>query len=199
MVQPLVNECPGRSMDQLGTPGRTCRPCWAAPGPFPVLGGKAELLHPTPARPLAPAPAQAPRFGETRLLLVPWLLFLYRKISSGPPPPPPHPRASSHAATAFIQPPSQHLEQSHGCPPPCVRAFVRIPQPAFTPFRAQHIVGRTAPLLTEGQLMGSGSEFPFQHSSEWIPNLCLNTSVTGNLLRPWFCCRIILIVRNSSL
>lgn len=111
----------------------------------------------------------------------------------------PPPRASSHAATAFIQPPSQHLEQSHGCPPPCVRAFVRIPQPAFTPFRAQHIVGRTAPLLTEGQLMGSGSEFPFQHSSVWIPNLCLNTSVTGNLLRPWFCCRIILIVRNSSL
>lgn len=93
MVQPLVNECPGRSMDQLGTPGRTCRPCWAAPGPFPVLGGKAELLHPTPARPLAPAPAQAPRFGETRLLLVPWLLFLYRKISSGPPPPPTPPKS----------------------------------------------------------------------------------------------------------
>ena len=176
VVQPLVNECPGGSVEQLDTPGRTCRPCWAAPGSFPVLGGKAELLQPAPARPLAPAAAQAPRFGETRLLLVPWLPFLPRKISSAPPHPPTRPpRASSHAATAFIQPPSQHLEQSHGCQPPCVRAFVRTPQPAFTPFRAQHVVRRTAPLLTEGQLMGGGGEFLFQHSSVWIPNLCLNT------------------------
>ena len=87
VVQPLVNECPGGSVEQLDTPGRTCRPCWAAPGPFPVLGGNAKLLQPAPARPLAPAPAQAPRFGETRLLLVPWLPFLPRKISYTPPPP----------------------------------------------------------------------------------------------------------------
>ena len=81
---------PGGSVEQLDTPGRTCRPCWAAPGPFPVLGGNAKLLQPAPARPLAPAPAQAPRFGETRLLLVPWLPFLPRKISYTPPPPPEH-------------------------------------------------------------------------------------------------------------
>lgn len=153
---------------------------WTHPENLPALLGSTRAFSSpgrqgrappaSPSQPLAPAPAQASRFGETRLLLVPWLLFLPRKIGPHPPPP----RASSHAATAFIQPPSQHLEQSHGCQPPCVRAFVQTPQPAFTPFRAQHIVGRTAPLITEGQLMGSGGEFPFQHSSVWIPNLCLN-------------------------
>lgn len=166
----------------FSSPGRQSRAPPSCPSPAPrscPCTGTQIWRDPSPVSALAPLPLPKDQFRTA--------------------PPPPPPRASSHAATAFIQPPSQHLEQSHGCPPPCVRAFVRIPQPAFTPFRAQHIVGRTAPLLTEGQLMGSGSEFPFQHSSVWIPNLCLNTSVTGNLLRPWFCCRIILIVRNSSL
>ena len=160
MVQPLVNGCRGASADSW-TPGNL-RPCWAALGLSQSWDAK-------PAPPAGPSPPPLHRHPdlETRLLLVPWLPFLPRKIS-------PPPRASSHAATAFIQPSSQHLERSHGCEPPCVRAFVRTSQPAFTPFRAQHIVGRTAPLIMERQLMGSGSEFPFQHSSVWIPNLCLN-------------------------
>lgn len=166
-------------------PGKNLPALLELPGPFPVLGGKAELLHPAPAKPQLLPLHRHPDL-EGRLLLVPWLPFLCRKISSAPlaPPTPPPPPPKS------IFP----LRRLHPTTFPALRAIpwlsaalcpglLSAPSLLSLPSELSTLWGRTAPLLTEGQLMGSGSEFPFQHSSVWIP-ICLNTSVTGNLRGP---------------
>lgn len=187
MVQPLVNECPGRSMDQLGTPGRTCQPCWAAPGPFPVLGGKSRAPPSCPS----PAPRSCPCTGTqiwrdpspvSALASSPNVKDQFR---TAPPPPPPKsifPRCGLS---------SNHLPSTYN--PMAVRRPVSgllsyHPSLLSLPSELAHC-GEDCSIANEGQLMGSGSEFPFQHSSDPQP-LLEHSSVTGNLLRPWFCCRI---------